>query len=341
MWKIKDIEVNGNVVLAPMAGITNIAYREFMKPFGVAVSYTEMVSDCGLIYKNQETYRYLETSDLEHPVGIQLFGGSKETLLSAIEILENTKVSYDFIDINLGCPVPKVTKQNAGSAWLKDEDALFDMMQALVKKSKKPITAKIRLGWDDEHINFKNVVKLLELAGVSMIAIHSRTKKAMYTGVAHHELLKGLKETMSVPLVISGDVFSLEDAIEIQKMTHADAIMVARGGLGNPFLIRQIDHYYRTGEKLPPPSLKENLQYLERHYLYLKKLKGEKVAICELRGIAPHYLKGYPYMKGFRYLLSAKMETEEDFYQILKEAEQKSSICFNECDLQDFSKEGK
>lgn len=125
MWKIKDIEVDGMVVLAPMAGITNVAYREFMKPFGVALSYTEMVSDCGLIYNNQETYRYLEISPKEHPVGIQLFGGSKETLLAAIDIIENRSIDYDFIDINLGCPVPKVTKQNAGSSWLRDEDALL------------------------------------------------------------------------------------------------------------------------------------------------------------------------------------------------------------------------
>lgn len=330
MWKIKDIEVDGMVVLAPMAGITNVAYREFMKPFGVALSYTEMVSDCGLIYNNQETYRYLEISPKEHPVGIQLFGGSKETLLAAIDIIENRSIDYDFIDINLGCPVPKVTKQNAGSSWLRDEDALFDMMKALVRKSKKPITAKIRLGWDDDHINFKSVIQKLEKAGVSMIAIHSRTKKAMYTGKAHHELLVGLKEIMTVPLVVSGDVFTLEDAIEIQKLTHADAIMVARGGLGNPFLIRQMDHYFKEGEKLPLPSLAENLQYLKEHYLLLKQLKGEKVAIRELRGIAPHYLKGYPYMKNYRYLLSSQMETEEDFYRILLEAEQKCDLSANE-----------
>lgn len=330
MWKIKDIEVDGMVVLAPMAGITNVAYREFMKPFGVALSYTEMVSDCGLIYNNQETYRYLEISPKEHPVGIQLFGGSKETLLAAIDIIENRDIDYDFIDINLGCPVPKVTKQNAGSSWLRDEDALFDMMQALVRKSKKPITAKIRLGWDDDHINFKSVIQKLEKAGVSMIAIHSRTKKSMYTGKAHHELLVGLKEIMTVPLVVSGDVFTLEDAIEIQKLTHADAIMVARGGLGNPFLIRQMDHYFKEGEKLPLPSLAENLQYLKEHYLLLKQLKGEKVAIRELRGIAPHYLKGYPYMKNYRYLLSSQMETEEDFYRILLEAEQKCDLSANE-----------
>ena len=322
MWKIGNIEIDGQVVLAPMAGITNVAYRKFMKPFGVAVSYTEMVSDCGLLYQNKETYRYLESCKEDRPLGIQLFGGKKETLLSALKMIENGSYDYDFIDVNLGCPVPKVTKQEAGSAWLKRPQELYEMMCALVQASSKPITAKLRLGWDDAHINFNEIISLLEKAGVAMIALHARTRADLYMGKARHSLLKGLKESMHVPLVISGDVFSLDEAIEIMNITHADAIMVARGGLGNPYLITQIDHYFKTKEKLPSPTLKENLEYLEKHYQFLKELKGEYVAIHELRGIAPHYLKGYPNMKSFRVALASKMETEEDFLTILKQAKE-------------------
>lgn len=317
MWNIGNIKIDGQVVLGPMAGYTNIAFRTFNKPFGVAVSYTEMVSDCGLVYQNKETYKYLETDENEGPVGIQLFGASKETLLKALKIVEEGQYKYDFIDVNLGCPVPKVTKTGAGSAWLKRKDELFDMMKALVENSKTPVTAKIRLGWDNNSINFSEVVELLQNAGVAMIAIHARTREELYTGKAHHEMLIGLKEKMSIPLVVSGDIYTLEDAIRVKEMTNADAIMVARGALGNPYLITQIDHYFKTGEKLPPVSLKQNIEYLKKHYQLLKSLKGEFIAIKEMRGIAPFYLKGYPNTKNLRIKLSTSINDEKEFYEII------------------------
>lgn len=320
MWKIGNIEIDGHVVLGPMAGYTNVAFRKFNKKFGVSVVYTEMVSDCGLIYRNKETYRYLEIDKDEHPVGIQLFGGSKETLLQALKIVEDGGYEYEFIDVNLGCPVPKVTKTGAGSSWLKRKDELYEMMKALVDASKKPVTAKIRLGWDLTTINFKEIVEVLEKAGVSMIAIHSRTKSELYSGKAHHDLLIGLKEKMSVPLVVSGDVFTLEDAIKIKETTNADAIMVARGALGNPYLITQIEHYFKYGEKLPSPELKQNIEYMIEHYEMLKQLKGEYVAIKEMRGIAPHYLKGYPNTKQLRVKLSTMINNEQEFYSIINDA---------------------
>ncbi len=317
MFRIGNIEINGCTLLGPMAGYTNVAFRKFNKNFGVSVTYTEMVSDCGLIYNNKETYRYLETDECERPVGIQLFGGTKETLLKALEIVQNGNYTYDFIDVNLGCPVPKVTKTGAGSAWLKRVDELYNMMKALVAASKTPVTAKIRLGWDHTSINFEEVIKVLEKAGVALIAIHSRTKSELYMGNAHHDMLIGLKEKMSVPLVVSGDVFSLEDAIRIKELTACDAIMVARGALGNPYLITQIEHYYKTGEKLPSPTLKQNIEYMLNHYQMLKELKGEYVAIKEMRGIAPHYLKGYPHTKSFRAKLASSIDNEQDLYQVV------------------------
>lgn len=315
--KIGSIELNGRVILAPMAGITNLAYREFMKPFGVALTYTEMVSDCGLIYGNKETYKYLETSNKERPIAIQLFGGSKETLLQALDIIQKGNYHYDFIDVNLGCPVPKVTKTGAGSMWLKREDELFEMMSALVKASNKPVTAKIRLGWDDSYINVENVVKLLEKAGVAMIAIHPRTRNQLYSGKANYERIKDIKKDLHIPLVISGDIFTLESAIEAQKLTNADGIMVARGALGNPYLITQIDEYFKTGKKLLPASLTEQIGYLEQYAKELVKLKGEYTAIKELRGIAPHFLKGFKDTKKYRLALTTKMSTLEDLNSIL------------------------
>ena len=310
-------KIDSNVILAPMAGITNLAYREFMKPFGVGISYTEMVSDCGLIYKNKETYRYLETSNIDSPLAIQLFGGKKETILEALKIIESKNIDYDYIDVNLGCPVVKVTKTGAGSAWLNRKDELFEMMSSLVNLSSKPVFAKIRIGWDDNHINVEEIVEVLEKAGVSLIAIHPRTRNQLYTGCARYELIKNIKEKMTVPLAISGDIFTLEQAIEYQKMTGADFIMVARGALGNPFLVTQIVTYFKTGEILPSPTLKQNLNYLKEHFEKLISLKGEETATKEMRGIAPHYLKGYPNTKAIRNLLATQMKTYQDFLTII------------------------
>ena len=310
-------KIDSNVILAPMAGITNLAYREFMKPFGVGISYTEMVSDCGLIYKNKETYRYLETSKIDSPLAIQLFGGKKETILEALKIIESKEIDYDYIDVNLGCPVVKVTKTGAGSAWLNRKEELFEMMSSLVNLSSKPVFAKIRIGWDDNHINVEEIVEVLEKAGVSLIAIHPRTRNQLYTGCARYELIKNIKEKMKVPLAISGDIFTLEQAIEYQKMTGADFIMVARGALGNPFLVTQIATYFKKGEILPSPTLKQNLNYLKEHFEKLISLQGEETATKEMRGIAPHYLKGYPNTKAIRNLLATQMKTYQDFLTII------------------------
>ena len=315
--KVGNIELSGVVFLAPMAGVTNLAYREFMKPFGVALTYREMISDCGLIYGNKETYKYLDTSAYERPVALQIFGGSKETLLKSLEIIESQKDDYDFIDVNLGCPVPKVTKTGAGSAWLKREDELFDMMSSLVKASKKPVTAKIRIGWDEQSINVERIVTILQDAGVSLIAIHPRTRNQLYSGSANYERIEDIKKILHIPLVISGDIFTLESAIEAQKLTNADGIMIARGAMGNPYLITQIDHYFKTGEILPRISLNQQLEYLKEYANKLIDLKGEDVAIRELRGIAPHFLKGYPNLKKYRVKLTTEMTSLNDLLNII------------------------
>ena len=316
--KIGNVELNGNVILGPMAGVTNLAYRDFMKPFGVALSYSEMISDCGLSYGNKRTFDYLETSQIDRPVGLQLFGFDIKNTAKAIEIVQKQAV-YDVLDINLGCPVPKVVKTGAGSSWLKDPEALEAYMKEVCRLSEKPVTAKIRLGWDEDSINFQEVALRLQDAGIAALAIHSRTRSEFYAGQAHHELLAGLKEQLHIPLIVSGDVFSLEDAIHIHEITHCDGIMVARGGIGNPYLVTQIDHYFKTGEKLPNPSLSDQLRYAREYTDRLIAFEGESRAVKELRAILPHFLKGFSGYKKYRLALTTtnrKSEIEAIFHGI-------------------------
>lgn len=319
MYKIGNIEIKSKVVLAPMAGVTSLAYRNFMKPFGVGLSVTEMVSDCGLIYENKKTIDYLKTSELERPVAIQLFGSEAETIVKAMEVVIKENPNFDFFDINLGCPVPKVTKAGSGSALLKNPAKLGEMFKKICAASPKPVTAKIRLGYSEDNINFLENIKVLEEAGVAAIGIHSRTTTQLYSGKARYELLKDLRDKMNVPLFVSGDIYTLDDAIRALEITKADAVMVARGGVGNPRLVEQIDHYFKTGERLPNATLKENIEYLEKFADMLIEEKGEYRAMSILRGIAPKFLDGFPGMKPYKNKLAQSLSTRASLTRILDE----------------------
>ena len=315
--KIGDIELSGNVILGPMAGVTSLAYREFMKPFGVALSYSEMISDCGIAYGNQRTFEYLKTSKIDSPVGLQLFGSDIKNTAKAIEIVQNV-AKYDVLDINLGCPVHKVIKTGAGSALPRDLAKLREYMAEVVRVSEKPVTAKIRLGWDDRSINVFEVSKILEEVGVKAIAVHCRTKEQGYAGKADYSKIAGLKETLSIPLIVSGDIFTLDDAIRSVNETHADGVMVARGGIGNPYLITQIDHYFKTGERLPDQGTDKQIEYARLFAASLIALKGEAHAIAELRGILPHFFSGFPGYKKSRLALATNMKSAEDMEAIFQ-----------------------
>ncbi|OQC10998.1 MAG: tRNA-dihydrouridine synthase C [Tenericutes bacterium ADurb.Bin087] len=318
MWKIANTEINGKTILAPMAGITTFAYREFMRSFGVALCYTEMISDSGLIFNNEKTYEYLPRREEKRPTTIQLFGGEKEKLLSAIEKIEKYTDNYDFLDLNLGCPVPKVTRNNGGSAWLKHPNELISMVEAVVKASTKPVTVKIRIGWDEKHINFKELLPKLEAVGVSLIAIHLRTTKQLYGGKARYDLAYNIQDLVSIPLVVSGDIYSLDDALKALEITGAKAVMLARGQLGNPFLAAQIETYFKNGERLPDPTLHEQLDYLWTLANMMVKEKGEHTGILVMRGIAHHFIKGFSFTKTFRVKLT-KMSTLANLAAIIKE----------------------
>ena len=238
MWKLGNFEIKGKVVLAPMAGITSAGYRKYLNSFGVDLAVTEMVSDMGLIYQNKETESYVVYEKDDVITGVQLFGAQPENIAKAALIALKLNPNIDFFDVNMGCPVPKVTKTGAGSSLMLNPKLTGEIIRALKKVTDKPITAKIRLGYNE--VNFKDVIKELENGGVDAIGIHARTRKELYAGEPHFDLLKDLRKEMHVPLIVSGNIYTLDDAINALNITGADAVMVARGGVGNPFLIKQI-----------------------------------------------------------------------------------------------------
>ncbi len=318
MWKFANIEVKNKVVLAPMAGVTFYSYRKFMSQFNVGLFYSEMVSDCGLIYENKMTLSYLKTDVNEHPFGVQLFGNNADTIIKAIEIVKQSGCQCDFIDINLGCPVDKVTKAGSGSALLKDVKYLKDMMEKICHASPWPITAKIRLGIDEKHINFFEVINALQDAGVSMIALHVRTKKQLYSGKADYSIIKDLGQKMKVPLIVSGDIYTLDDAIHAIETSKASAVMIARGGIGNPTLCRQIDRFYQDGTRLKDATLDEQKQYCLQLAKMMCDDKGEEVAMRIFRSIGPRFFAGFNNSKQLRVAIASKITTYQELVELLK-----------------------
>ena len=320
---IKDLEIKKSVILAPMAGITSFSYRKFLSEFGVGATYSEMISDCGLIYNNKKTIEMMKNdSNFNRPYGIQLFGGSKESLLKGLEVIENSNIEYDFLDLNLKWPVPKVTKGNGGSKWLTKLDEMYEMVKAVVEKSKKPVTAKVRLGW--KSVDIEKICVLLEKAGVSFIAIHARTKEELYSGKPHFEELKNIRDLIHIPFGVSGNIFSVNDALNALKITRADAVLIARGGIGNPNLIKNINLALANKEYDENVTFEEQKQYLYRFMEYLKEEKGEFTAVSLLKGLAPKFFNfNFPFIKELRSNLSQKISSYSDIYNRIREYEEK------------------
>ena len=324
-FKIANIDIDGHVVLGPMAGYTTLAYRRFMKRFGVGLGYSEMISDCGISYSNRRTLEYLATDEEERPVGLQLFGFDIENSRKAIQIMDES-ANFDILDLNFGCPVNKVTKTGAGSSWLRVPEKMEEYVKEVVAVSKHPVTAKIRLGWDANSINVFEVVERLERAGVSAITIHCRTRAQLYSGKADYNAISGLKERMRVPLIVSGDIFTPEDAKRAVEITHAEGVMVARGGVGNPFLVTQINHYLDTGELLPSPSVLQQVEYAETFSDMLINQFGEEIAVKQLRGILPKFFSGFSGYKKLRIAIATTLNTREDIVKILNSVRKKEEI---------------
>lgn len=324
MFKIGNVEINGKVVLAPMAGVTSLAYRNFMKPFGVALTVTEMVSDCGLIYGNEKTLDYIKTTQEERPIAIQLFGSSAETICKAMDVVLEHNPNIDLFDINLGCPAPKVTKTGAGSALLKDPKKLEEMFTKICKHSPIPVTAKIRLGWNEETINFRENIKALENSGIAGIGLHARTTRAGYAGKPRWDLVKNLRDEMKVPLIISGDIYTAEDARKALEITKADAVMVARGGVGNPNLIKQINMLYNKSDEETTSSVSQCKKHLLEFAELLIEEKGEYGAMMVLRGIAPKFFLNISNSKKIRNKLASALTTKDSLLRILNEIQEEN-----------------
>ena len=320
MWKLGDIEIKGKVVLAPMAGITSAGYRKYLNSFGVDLCVTEMVSDMGLIYQNKETESYVVFEKDQTISGVQLFGSNPENLAKSALIALKLNPNIDFFDVNMGCPVPKVTKTGAGSSLMLNPSLCGQIIKAIKEATNKPVTAKIRLGYNE--VNFKDVIKELEKGGVSAIGIHARTRKELYSGEPHFGLLKDLRKEMKVPLIVSGNIYTLDDAINALNVTGADAVMVARGGVGNPFLIKQIKTYFETGERLPSPSFLEQCNYCLELAKCMIEEKDEYTAMRIYRGIAPKFFSGFPNSRTLRTVLATSLTDYNSLVKILDEFKQ-------------------
>jgi nifR3 family TIM-barrel protein len=271
-----------------------------MKPFGVSLSVSEMISDRGLCYGNLKTKDYFKTSEADRPVSLQLFGSEASYAIKAIEILER-EASYDLLDLNLGCPVRKVTATGAGSAWLRNPSALYVYARKICQVSHKPVTAKIRLGWDASSINVWEIAPLLEQAGVKMIAVHARTAKQAYAGSADYSAIKGLGEKLGVPLCVSGDIDSPAKALKAMETASASLAMVARGGLGHPNLIADIQKAIDgDAGPFPVPSVAQQAAWAEEFAKRLASFEGERGALLQLRGLLPHFFHGFPGYKKIR-----------------------------------------
>lgn len=292
-WKIGNVEIPNQVVVAPMAGVTNSAFRVICKRFGAGYVVCEMISDRGIMYHNQRTLDMMGVDPEEHPMGIQIFGGTKETLVEAAKYVDQ-HTAADVIDINMGCPVNKVVKTDAGARWLLDPNKVYEMVSYVTDAVQKPVTVKMRTGWDDKHIYAVENALAAERAGASAIAMHGRTRKQMYTGHADWNILKEVAGQLKIPFMANGDVKTPEDAKKILDMTGATAAMIGRAAMGNPWMLKRTEHYLATGELLPEATPEQKIKMAKDHLNRLVDLKGEYVGVREFRGLSTYYIKGIP-----------------------------------------------
>lgn len=294
MWKIGNIEIKNQVVLAPMAGISNTSYRTIIKEMGAGLIYAEMVSDKAIMFDNDRTIELLKMRESERPIAQQIFGSDEDSfVIAAKKIVE--LMHPDILDINMGCPVPKIAlKSQAGASLLKDPDKIEKIVRSVVNAVNIPVTVKIRSGWDSNTINCVEVAKRIENAGASAITLHARTRAQGYSGSADWSLIKKVKEAVNIPVIGNGDIKTCYDAKRMLEETGCDAVMIGRGVLGNPWLIKECVDYLEDGTLPQRVSAKEKMQMLKRHFELLCKDKGEKLALLEIRTHALWYIKGLP-----------------------------------------------
>ncbi|MBY2478307.1 tRNA dihydrouridine synthase DusB [Clostridioides difficile] len=288
--KIGNLELKNKVFLSPMAGVTDLPFRLICKEQGCGLLYTEMINGKALCYDDENTKKMLKIEEEEHPVAVQIFGSEPDFMGRAAEIMND--YSNEILDINMGCPAPKVVKNGDGSALMKNPKLTEKVLKAVVKNSKKPVTLKIRKGWDDNSVNAVEIAKIAESCGISALAIHGRTREQFYTGKADWNIIAEIKNSLNIPVIGNGDVFTIEDSINMLDKTGCDAIMIGRGAQGNPWIFKRINHYMNTGEILPEPTLDEKISTAIKHLKLAVEEHGEYVAVREMRKHIAWYLKG-------------------------------------------------
>lgn len=313
--KIGNIELENNILLAPMAGITDLPFRLICKQFGVGLVTTEMISSKAILYYDSKTKELMNTTGEKRPISFQIFGSDNEAMAFASRYISNIA---DIIDINMGCPAPKVTKNGDGSKLLLDLEKAEEVIKSVVSNSKVPVTLKMRAGWDREHIVAPELAKIAESAGISAITIHGRTRDEFYSGQADLDIIKKVKESVNIPVIGNGDIKDEESAKEMLEKTGVDGIMIGRSALGNPWIFEKIIYYLKTGEKLPDRPLNEKLDLIKKHLKLEVEEKGEYTAVREFRKHIAYYTKNLPNSSAFRSSVNV-IESKEEFIHKIDE----------------------
>lgn len=312
--RIGNVELENNLILAPMAGVTDQPFRKLCREQGCGLLYTEMVSAKAILYHNRNTQKLLEVDPAERPIAVQLFGSDPEIVSEmAAQISEGP---YDIIDFNMGCPVPKVVNNGEGSALMKNPGLAEQILSALVRKVKKPVTVKIRKGFDEDQVKAVEIARIAEYCGVAAVAVHGRTRQQFYSGKADWDIIRQVKEAVRIPVIGNGDIFTPEHAAQMLKETGCDGLMLARGAQGNPWLFARIQHYLLTGETLPGPDRREISLMILRHARMQTEWKGELLGMKEMRKHIAWYTAGLPHSAAVRRMCNT-IESLADLEELL------------------------